>query len=188
MQRKLLGFILVGVMALSLCACGVKEESSTETETIAEDVQESSIQEESEPEITQEVGTEEQETQNEENLESEGTDENTGTSPLVGKTYKKDDGTTLEILSSDIDGYINAVKLNDVVINISNIQLLEGAYGPEENTYYGEFNDGIDRIGISYFTTDDTKLLIRLEISFAPDGATKEAEVVVTQDGTYYLE
>lgn len=110
MQRKLLGFILVGVMALSLCACGVKEESSTETETIAEDVQESSIQEESEPEITQEVGTEEQETQNEENLESEGTDENTGTSPLVGKTYKKDDGTTLEILSSDIDGYINAVK------------------------------------------------------------------------------
>ena len=93
----------------------------------------------------------------------------------------------MEILSSDSDGYINAVKLNDVVINISNIQLFEGAYGPEENTYYGEFNDGIDRIGISYFTTDDTKLLIRLEISFAPDGTTKEAEVVVTQDGTYYL-
>ena len=55
-------------------------------------------------------------------------------------------------------------------------------FPPEENTYYGEFNDGIDRIGVSYFTTDDTKLVLRLEIGIAPDSITKEAEVEVTQD------
>lgn len=185
MKRRLLGLILVGAMAFGLCACGEKKKDVTQESSV---VQESSIQEESEPEIAQDVELDEQEPQNEESLESEVPDDNSGTSSLVGKKYKRDDGTTLEILSCDSDGYINAVKLNDVEINISNIQLLEGHYGADENTYYGEFNNGIDRIGVSYFTTDDTRLVLRLEIGIAPDGITKEAEVEVTQDGVYYLE
>lgn len=185
MNRRFLGLILVGAISMGLCACGEEKQDLTQESGM---VQESHNQDEAEPEVTQNVELEEQESQNEETQESEVVDENVVTSPLVGKQYKKEDGTTLEILGYDSDGYINAIKLNGIEINVSNVQFLEGHYGPDENTYYGEFNNGIDRIGISYFKTDDTKLVIRLEVGIAPDGITKEAEVEVIQDGTYYLE
>lgn len=185
-MKKVISVLLVGVMTLSLMACGTKEEEIPELEeSVVAEMQEIQSEEKQEDKIVEE-GSEGETT--EVNTEIETIDETSSTSSLVGKTYKKADGTTLEILGSDSDGYINAIKLDGIEINISNIQLFEGHYGPDENTYYGEFNNGIDSIGISYFTTDDTKLLIRLGIGNAPDGSAKEIEVEITNDGEYYLE
>ena len=185
-MKKVISVLLVGVMTLSLMACGTKEEEIPELkESVVAEMQEIQSEENQEDKIVEE-GSESETT--EVNTEIETIDETSSTSSLVGKTYKKADGTTLEILSSDSNGYINAIELDGIEIYISNIQFLEGHYAPDENTYYGEFNNGIDRIGISCFTKDDTKLLIRLEIGSSSDGSSKEAEVEVTQDGEYYLE
>lgn len=50
MKKRLLGLILVGVMAFGLCACGEEKQDLTQESSM---VQESNNQEEAEPEITQ---------------------------------------------------------------------------------------------------------------------------------------
>lgn len=62
-------------------------------------------------------------------------------------------------------------------------------YRPEENTYLGEFNTGLDQIGISCFKTDDSKIIIRFFGGTISDSAiTREIKVDVTHNGAYYLE
>lgn len=119
-MKKVISVVLVGVMALSLMACGGKEEAKSEVnENIVSEEQEIQTEDNQEDEMMEEESASET---TEENAESEIMGETSSTSSLVGKTYKKADGTTLEILGSDSDGYINAIKLDGIEISISNIQ------------------------------------------------------------------
>lgn len=178
-MKKVLSVVLVGVMALSLMACGAKDE-------VVPEVNENTISEsqetQSEDNQAGEIVEKEPESEiSEGNLDNEVADADSDPSSITGRTYKKDDGSTLEVLGVDSAGYINAINLNGVEFNLANIQLFEGHYGPEENTYLGDFNSNGGQIGISYFTNDDSQLIIRFF------GVSSD-EVDITKDGAYYLE
>ena len=179
-MKKLIVTFLTAGMILSLVACRTEPAESnkpevTEEQQITEEVDETTNDSQDEAQNTESAVPEESD-----NSESEVTDETSSTSPLIGETYKKDDGSTIVILGCDSQGYINSIDFNGTELNLSDVELMEAVYGPDENTYVGTYNSNNDQIAISYFTTDESKIMIRFF-----GGSTTDSEIDITRDGEY---
>lgn len=118
--------------------------------------------------------------------ENEPSDDNTDTLPMVGNIYRQSNGATLEIVHSNSEGCITAVKFDDILLELTNAQC--GTDGTnDENWYYGEFDGGVYAFQAIYSIAADS--FTEVWFSVGPgDGRTRMEFDSERFMGTYNIE
>lgn len=86
---------------------------------------------------------------------NENKDNNSDTLTMVGNIYKQSNGATMEIVHSNSEGCITAVKFDDILLEMTNAQC--GTDGSDNGKWYsGEFNGGIFSFNAIYSVSEDS--------------------------------
>lgn len=93
--------------------------------------------------------------QNDSTSADETTGDNADTLPMVGNTYKQPNGATLQIVHSNSDGCITAIKLDDILLELTNAQFMPD-YEIGKDAYIGDFDNGLKTFSTFYNKSKDS--------------------------------